>query len=388
MQFFSSMKNVIFELMFWDKICGQQPLKNQLQNSIKEHRISHAQLFVGSEGSGALAMAIAYAQTILSSGNSKIAPQKLINLQHPDLHFSFPMTTTDQVKKALSKNYLADWRTFLHEQPYGTYLDWMKQIGAEKKQGLINADEADEVIKTLSLNAYEGGYKVMLIWLPELFNTSAANKLLKIIEEPPTNTIFLLVTEREDLILPTILSRCQLVKVPRLTSSDVSEFLVKQHQVLASTASELAVVSQGNIRHALGLLHHDNALYEQYFITWVRKAFMAAKTPVVLKDLLTWSTELSAWSRDEQKSFLAYCSEVFRQALLKNYATNELVSLEIKTDGFKWQGFAPFIHGANVQEILTELNEASYHIERNANSKFVLFDLSIKLTRYLHRKNA
>lgn len=382
------MKNTIFEAMFWDKICGQQPLRKQLQESINEGRISHAQLFVGTEGSGTLALAIAYAQEILMYGSNKIPVQKLTSLQHPDFHFSFPMTTTEQVKKALAKNYLVDWRRFIQEQPYGTYLDWMKHIGAEKKQGLINADEADEIIKTLSLNAYEGGYKIMLIWMPELFNTTAANKLLKIIEEPPAKTVFLLITEREDLILPTLLSRCQLVKVPPIELGEVADYLVNKHQLTLTEATSLATISQGNIRQAIRLLNHDNALYEQYFITWVRKAFMAAKTPVVLKDLLTWSTEISAWSRDEQKSFLAYCSEVFRQALLKNYAASELVSLDIKTDGFKWDGFAPFIHGANIQDILNEINEASYHIERNANSKFVLFDLSIKLTRNLHRKNS
>lgn len=372
--------------MLWDNIVGQNEIKSKLRQSIKDGRISHAQLFAGPEGSGALPLAIAYAQEVLCGDGENNCHIKVKNLQHPDLHFSFPFSATESVKKPTAQLLLKDWRTFIDEKPYGNISDWMKHLGIEKKQGVINVDEADEIVKKLTLNSYEGGYKVMIIWLPELMNTSAANKLLKIIEEPPKKTLFLLVTEREDQLLPTITSRCQLVKIPKIENEAIEDFLRKKENYGQEKAKHLAFLAQGNLREAYSLIHNSNHIFDSYFVTWVRKAFMAAKTPVVLKDLIDWSNEIAAWSRDEQKNFLNYCSEIFRQALLKTYQTNDLVNIQIQVEGFKWDGFAQFIHGANIEEILEEINEASYHIERNGNAKFILLDLSIKLTRLLHRK--
>ena len=373
--------------MLWENIIGQEEIKTKLQHSIKEGRISHAQLFSGPEGSGTLALAIAYAREVLCHATNTQCHLKVDKLQHPDLHFAFPYSATDSVKKPLAKYLLNDWRSFIEENIYGNLSDWMAHLGIEKKQGIIPVDEADEIIKTLALNSYEGGYKIMIIWQPEMMTTSAANKLLKILEEPPQKTLFLLVTEREDLLLQTITSRCQLVKIPKLSQQAIQEYLIKQ-TIPTEKAQHIAFLSQGNLREALHLLNDEEHLFDQYFVTWVRKAFMAAKTPTVLKDLIDWSNQIASWSRSEQKDFLNYCSEIFRQALLKTYQSDDLVFLQINAEGFKWQGFAPFIHGANIEDILNEINEASYHIERNGNSKIILLDLSIKLTRYLHRKTA
>lgn len=373
--------------MLWDNIVGQTEIKNKLRQSIQDGRISHAQLFVGPEGSGALAMAIAYAQEVLCGTTTSNCHVKVNSLQHPDLHFSYPFSATDKVKKPVAKLLLNEWRSFVQENIYGNLSDWMKHLGIEKKQGAINVDEADEIVKKLALNSYEGGYKIMIIWLPELMNTAAANKLLKIIEEPPQKTLFLLVAEREDQILPTITSRCQLVKIPRIETEAIEDYFIKKENYGQEKAKHLAFLAQGNLREAFSLIHNSNHIFDSYFVTWVRKAFMAAKTPVVLKDLINWSNEISTWSRDEQKNFLNYCSEIFRQALLKTYQVPDLVNVQIQVEGFKWEGFAQFIHGANIEEILEEINEASFHIERNGNAKFILFDLSIKLTRLLHRKS-
>jgi len=372
--------------MLWDNIIGQSSIKSKLKQSIKDGRISHAQLFSGPEGSGALALAMAYAQEVLCGETASNCHVKVKNLQHPDLHFSFPFSATDKVKKPTAKLLLNEWRVFVQEKSYGNLNDWLKFLGIEKKQGAINVDEADDIVKTLALNSYEGGYKIMIIWLPELMNTAAANKLLKIIEEPPQKTLFLLVTEREDLILPTIISRCQLVKIPKIETDAIKNFLVEKENFGLEKAKHIAFLSNGNLREAYALINNSSHIFDSYFVTWVRKAFMAAKTPVVLKDLINWSNEIATWSRDEQKNFLSYCTEIFRQALLKSYQVNDLVNVQIQVEGFKWEGFAQFIHGANIQEILEELNEASYHIERNGNAKFILLDLSIKLTRLLHRK--
>ncbi|GGF08895.1 DNA polymerase-3 subunit delta' [Chishuiella changwenlii] len=372
--------------MHWENIIGQKEVKEKLQQSIKDNRISHAQLFSGPEGSATLPLAIAYAREVLSNVNSDQSNLKVDKLQHPDLHFAFPYSATDAVKKPLAKYLLNDWRSFLQENAYGNLTDWMSHLGIAKKQGVIPVDEADEIIKTLALNSYEGGYKIMIIWQPETMTIAAANKLLKIIEEPPQKTLFLLVTEREDLLLQTITSRCQLVKIPKLSQTDINDFLINEKGISPQKAQHVSFLAQGNLREALHQLTDDEHLFDTYFVTWVRKAFMAAKTPTVLKDLIDWSNQIASWSRNEQKDFLNYCAEIFRQALLKTYQTDDLVFLEINAEGFKWQGFAPFINGANIEDILNEINEASYHIDRNGNSKIILLDLSIKLTRNLHKK--
>ena len=373
--------------MLWENVIGQNELKTKLQNSISEGRISHAQLLIGPEGSGALSIALAYAQQVLCGFDNTNCNLKIQNLQHPDLHFSYPFNKVGDEKDGVAKNYLNQWREFVLQNPYANYSDWMKHLGIEKKQGIINVRESEEIVKSLSLNSYEGGYKVMIIWHAELMNTEAANKLLKIIEEPPQKTLFLLISEREDLILPTILSRCQVVKVPRLTDQEVVNYLISNENLDQAKAQQIAFLAQGNLRSAMHNLQEDDGLFDSYFVSWVRNAFMAAKKPAVLKDLIKWSNDIASWSRDEQKNFLMFCSEVFRQALLRNYQVNEITYMQIKSEGFKWDGFSTYIHGANIEGILEEINEAAYHIERNGNAKIVLFDLSIKLTRYLHKKS-
>lgn len=372
--------------MLWDNIIGQTEIIQKLRESIDEGRVSHAQLFIGPEGSGALPLAIAYAQQVLCGINNANCLLKVKNLQHPDLHFSYPFNKANDEKDPVAKNYLNQWREFVTENPYGNYSDWMKHLGIEKKQGIINVKESEEIVKSLSLNSYEGGYKIMIIWHADMMNTEAANKLLKIIEEPPQKTLFILTAEREDSILPTILSRCQTVKIPRLRDADIEQYLVQKHQVEPNRAQQIAFMAQGNLRVAVQQLGEEDAVFDRYFVSWVRNAFLAAKKPAVLKDLIKWSNDIAAWSRDEQKNFLTYCSEVFRQALLRNYQVDEVAYLQIKSEGFKWDGFSGFIHGDNILDILNEINEAAYHIERNGNAKIILFDLSIKLTRYLHRK--
>lgn len=373
--------------MLWEKIAGQENIKQKLKESVAEGRISHAQLFAGKEGSGALSLAIAYAGEILAKEKGEAALAKVHSLQHPDLHFSYPVAATDSVKdKPVSSQFLREWREFYLKNPYGNIFDWLQFLGIEKKQGNISVHEAQEIVKSLSLNSYEGGYKIMIIWLPELMNNAAANKLLKIIEEPPQKTVFLLVSEREDLLLPTISSRCQLVKINRLTDSEIADYLVRNKNLGEMEARRVALSANGNLREALNNLESGNSEFEAYFVQWVRNAFMAAKNPNVLKNLVEWANELSGWSREQQKQFLNYCSEVFRQALLQNYQAGDLVFLRLDKDGFNWGKFSPYIHGANIEDILNEINESSYHIERNANAKIVLLDLSIKLTRHLHKK--
>ncbi len=377
--------------MTFDQIIGQEHIKKHLKQSAENNRIPHAQLFIGKEGCGTLPMAIAYAQYLLcnSSTNSEACNIKCNKLQHPDLHFAFPVTTNDNVKRhPVSNLFLNDWRIFIDEQPYGNLFNWLQHIGVENKQGQIGVDEAEDIVKKLQLKSYEGGFKVMIIWMAEKMNIAASNKLLKLIEEPPSKTIFLLVTEDEEQIINTIKSRCQALHFPSLGDSDIATTLVKNENVSENEAIKIAHQSEGNYNKALHLLNNDSndLIFEEWFITWISAAFKAKGNAAVIQDLIGWSEAIAKSGRETQKQFLQYCLQFFRQALLLNYGTPDLVFLETKTNNFKLEKFAPFIHSGNILTIEKEVSDAQYHIERNGNAKIILLDLSIKLTRLLHSK--
>jgi DNA polymerase-3 subunit delta' len=377
--------------MLFNQIIGQEHIKNHLQTSAKNGRIPHAQLFVGKEGSGTLPVAIAYAQFILShfSDNPSASELKVTKLQHPDVHFAFPVTTNDSVKKhPVSNLFLNEWRDFVNNQPYGGLFNWLQSIGVENKQGMIGVDEALEVVKKLQLKSYEGGFKVMIIWMAEKMNIAASNKLLKLIEEPPAKTIFLLITENEDQIITTIKSRCQALHFPVLSEQDIANELLLREKCSESDALKIATQAEGNYNKAVHLLHQDSndLIFEQWFIAWIRTAFKAKGNAAVIQELVVWSETIAKTGRETQKQFLDYCLQFFRQALLLNYKSPELVFLETQTPKFNLQNFAPFVHSENILAIEKELNDALYHIERNGNPKIILLDLSMKLTRFLHKK--
>ena len=378
--------------MLFNQIIGQEHIKKHLKVSAENGRIPHAQLFVGKEGSGVLPMAIAYAQFLLCnfSEHAEICNLKCDKLQHPDLHFAYPVTTNDNVKKhPVSSLFLEDWRSFIATQPYGSLFNWLQHIGVENKQGIIGVDEAEEVVKKLRLKSYEGGFKVMIIWMAEKLNIAAANKLLKLIEEPPEKTVFLLITENEEQLINTIKSRCQALYFPALSEQDISNTLVVNHQVSDNEAANIAQQAEGNFNKALHLFNNDanDLIFEEWFVMWIRTAFKAKGNATVVQQLIEWSDIIAKSGRETQKRFLAYCLQFFRQALLLNYKSNSLVFMETKT-GFDLSKFAPFVHADNILEIEKEVSDAIYHIERNGNAKIILLDLSMKLTRFLHKKEA
>lgn len=382
--------------MLFSEILGQEHLKSHLTQSVDNGRISHAQLFVGPEGSGTLPMAIAYAQYILCSNTNgentngnDTCNLKFDNLSHPDLHFAFPVAGNDKVKKhPVSSLFMEEWRQLIKEQPYGNLFDWFKILGVDNKQGQIGVDEAHDIVKSLTLKSYEGGYKIMLIWMAEKMHTSAANKLLKLIEEPPSKTIFLLVAEDEGQIINTIKSRCQVLHFPPLAENVIKDALVENYEISEAEATKIAHQANGNYNKACDLVYHDteDSQFEEWFIFWVRSAFKAKGNKAAIHDLISWSEDIAKTGRETQKQFLQFCIDFFRQALLLNYNANDLVFMEPKSASFKLENFAPFIHGGNIMEISDELQTAIYHIERNGNSKIILTDLSIKLTRLLHKK--
>lgn len=383
--------------MLFKNVLGLEHLKNHLVTTADSGRVAHAQLFIGPEGSGVLPMALAYAQYLLcrntggeNEGGDVLCNTKCASLSHPDLHFAFPVASSDKVKShAVSDHYLQEWRQFVKEQPYGNLFDWYRHIGIEKKQGQIGVDEAQDMVKKLSLKSYEGGYKILIVWMAEKMNISAANKLLKLIEEPPEKTILLLLAEEEEQIINTIRSRCQILHFPPLAEQNILDELINRG-VSQPDAHTIAQEAHGNFNKALDLLNKDSEdlVFERWFVQWVRSAFKARGNKAAIQELILWSDEVAKTGREVQKQFLNYCLSLMRQALLLNYNAHELVYTKIHMEDFDLKRFAPFVHENNILDIVEELEKAIFHVERNGNSKLIFTDLSIKLTRLLHAKAA
>jgi len=393
---FDTGKNLSFLLnslalfMQFSDVIGQNHLKSHLQNTLKTGRVPHAQLFSGVNGSGLLPMAIAYAGELLAmpyeegSSEKSACLKKVEQLAHPDLHFVYPVTTNDTVKSnAVSSLFSDDWRKFVLHNPYGSLFNWFQALGVENKQGAINVKEAQEISKKLSLKSYEGGYR-----MAEKMNTECANEILKLVEEPPSKTLLLLLTENEEQIISTILSRCQTLHFPLLSEEDIASNLVKKYQIGVNQARKTSRQAHGDFNKAIHITENDSddSIFEGWFIEWVRTAFKAKGNKGSINDLLGWSDTMSSQGREAQKKFLSYAIELFRQALLKNYKVDSLLYFETSDPKFSIEKFAPFVHPNNIFEIIESLETAMFHVERNGNSKIIFTDLSIQLTRLIHRK--
>lgn len=382
--------------MQFSEILGQEYLKNHLIKSASQGRIPHAQLFVGPTGCGTLAMALAYSQYVLcnnsndeNSGGSDSCNIKFNSFSHPDLHFIFPTVSTSDVKtKPKSIDFVKDWRQFIIENPYGSLFDWYNLLEVANKQGEIRVDDAQEILKSLALKSFEGGYKIAIVWMAEKMNVASSNKLLKLLEEPPEKTLFILISENEEDIIQTIRSRCQVLHFGALSEKTISNELITRFNIEEKLAMKIAHQAQGDFNKALHI-YNDNSEdspFEEWFVVWVRAAFRAKGNAAAIQDLIAWSDQIAVLGRETQKKFLQFCIDMFRQALLLNYQSPSLVYFEPKVDKFKLENFAPFVNGNNINDIFNELSDAMYHIERNGNAKIILTDLSIKLTRLIHKK--
>lgn len=381
--------------MDFSEVIGQNHLKSHLLTTIKNGRIPHSQLFIGKSGSGLLPIALSYAKEILchpfakDSGEYVACANKVAKLGHPDLHFVMPVNTNEKVKKnPVSSNFSSEWREFVLNNPYAALYDWYQFLGIENKQGNISKYEAEDISKKLSLKAYEGGYKVMIIWMADKMNTECSNKILKLVEEPPEKTVLLLLTEHEEKVLGTIQSRCQKLHFPLLSEDDISSQLTSNYNVIEYLAKNISRQANGDFNKALHLIsnNEDDDEFEKWFIAWVRTAFRAKGNRSSINDLLSWSETLAKEGRETQKKFLGYCLSLFRQALLKNYKADSLIYFESKDFKFSLEKFAPFVHQNNIFGIMKALEEAEYHVERNGNAKIIFTDLSIQLTRLIHKK--
>ena len=371
--------------MNWEQIVGHEELKNLLKDSINSNRVSHAQLFVGKDGYGTLPMAMAFAKEILRKENEQ-SSSKVDHLNHVDLHFSYPVFKS--TKGGLSAHFFEDFREMLLKNPYSNNEDWSRILESENKQLSIYVEEIDEVNKKFALKSFEGGSKILIVWQADRMNTEAANKFLKFLEEPPKNTYIILTASNTDFMLPTILSRTQVVQIPRIKEEDIELFLKNNNQFNAEKIQGTIFQAQGNWNTAQKLLKSENtdAEFEEQFILWVREAFQVKKKPEFLKNIVLWGRKIAMWNKEKQMSFLEYCSEMFRLALLQNYGNDTLVYKKIEAGGFKWDSFSKFVHGANIEAILEEISTANYHLERNGNTKIIWTDLGIKLSRYIHKK--
>ena len=392
-------------------IIGQQEVKHQLTELVQHNRLSHALLFLGKEGSGSLSLALAFSQyvvcekvngknTAIQAGpslfgdpqpqTSNLKPQtdscgvcsaclKAQQFVHPDIHFSYPTVTKKPGEKPIATDFIAEWREFLKLNPYGNSFDWIELIKEkENSQGKITAEECNDIIRKLSLKSFESEYKILIMWMPEMLGTEG-NKLLKLIEEPPPNTLFILVTENEAQVLQTIVSRCQLVKIPSLTTQDIEEALINRNKTEPAIARQVAGVSDGNYREALQLVQHAEEDWQALLREWLNAILRTG--PVAQTK---WVEEASRLGREKQKQFLRYFNHLLEQAIHYRIMGERL------NIGEKERDFAERLNkiaGIEQQQaIIEELDRASYYIERNAHGKMLFHALTIKLYHIIQDK--
>lgn len=372
--------------MQFKDVIGQKATKERLIQLAKEHRVPHALMLIGPPGNGKLGMALAFAQYLNcrnKSGEDSCGTcsscLKFKKLIHPDLHFTFPVLKTSSLTKPTSNDYISKWREFLLSNPYPLYEKWNQAIAEENKQGMIYVDEASEIIQKLNRKSYEADYKVSLVWLPETMHPACANKILKILEEPPASTLFLLVTEEEQKLLGTIRSRCQTIRIPKIEQHDLAGALALHPSLGDNDPYMVAGIADGNFILAEEFLMEDEARrynHRQY------TALMRYGYARNLAELLAWSEEISVIGRVRQLGFLRYCSEFTRENFMSNFGQPELVTMDEDEKKFASK-FAPFIQEKNVLHLFAEFEKSLRDIASNGNPRAVFTDMAIKVSKLI-----
>ena len=374
--------------MTFANIPNQAAVKQLLRQSVRRQHVAHAQLFRGQEGGAALALALAYAQYLNCEARAPDAADscghcpactKTAKLAHPDLNFIVPVTTTKTVAKdAVSSKFMAEWRTFVLDNPYQGLNDWMQHIGAENKQGNISKDEAVQILKLVSLKAFEARFKIVILWLPELMHPAAANAVLKLLEEPPPATIFLLVSHAPEQLLPTIISRVQPVVVRPFSEDDITAFLRDEYQVPEVKARQVAQLAEGSLGAALASRDANaDHNYFEFFVKWMRQAY-SQKAAEIIKH----SEEFQKLGRENQKELLSYSLGLLRKVLLFGIDPKFVPHLPAAEQDFVTK-FSKLVTPRNADLLTKELTDAHYHIERNANAKMVFVDSSLRMGGFL-----
>lgn len=374
--------------MFFRDIIGQTAIKERFIQSIRESRISHAQLFAGPEGSGKLALALAYAQYVSCTNKQEhdscgSCPSciKYAKLAHPDLHFVFPVVKSPKIKDPVSNDYLNEWRKIVLNNPYFNLEDWFNLIGTENAQGMIYSQESDEIIRKLNLKSYEAEYKVMIIWMPEKMNQACANKLLKMIEEPPSKTLFILVAEQEDQLITTIRSRCQMTKIPAIEQSELAAHLAQLPQAEGHNTENIAHLSRGNFRRAMHLIAPES---QDHYNLDKFKELMRLTYGRKFLDLFDWVSELSGIGREKQKSFLNYALAQVRENFVFNMKNPSLVYMDEEEQAFSSR-FSPFINERNIIPITEELEKSMQHIGMNGNPRIIFTDMALRIVKLIRK---
>lgn len=366
--------------MFFKDVVGQEAAKERLRKEVREGRIPHAQLFCGPPGVGKLPLAMAYARYICCPNRTEtdacgICPScvKWNKLVHPDVHFAFPIVKKG--KKEVCDDYITDWRHLVLNNPYFNLNHWLNEMDAENGQAIIYAKESDEIVRKLSLKSSEGGYKVTIVWLPEKMHVVCANKLLKLLEEPPEKTIFLLISETPDMILPTILSRTQRFNIRKIEEADIANVLQQKYGVRPNDSFTLAHLANGDFVKALETIHlnEENELFFELFVSLMRLSYQRK-----IREMKQWSEQLAGMGRERQKNFLAYAQRMIRENFIYNLHRKEMNYMTLPEQNFAVR-FAPFINERNVMGMMNELSEAQIHIEQNVNARMVFFDFSLKM---------
>jgi DNA polymerase-3 subunit delta' len=405
--------------MSFKNVIGQKEIQEKLVELVQHNRLSHALLFLGNEGSGALALALAFAQytvcervnkpqatpagaSLFGEGPSLfgdvpgstppdkpaafslppdacgICPAcvKASQLIHPDIHFSYPVIPRKPGDKPVSTDYISEWREFVKQYPYGNSYDWLQFIGAENKQGNITAQECNDIIHKLNLKSFESGYKILVMWMPEYLGNEG-NKLLKLIEEPPPNTLFILVAENESLILQTILSRTQLVKIPLPESGDIENALIERAGVAPDQARQTAVLCEGNYHEALQLIRHAEDDWQSILREWLNAILKSGPIAQV-----KWVDEISKSGRERQKQFLRYFNHLLEQAIRLRFMGEAAPAIPNNERDIALR-LNKIADSSQQRAIIEELDRAAYYIERNAHAKMLFHALTIKLYHIL-----
>ncbi len=374
--------------MFFRDIVGQEEAKIKLITEAQNKQVPHSLLLCGPEGVGKLPLAVALARYLLCTNPLKSdscgtcsSCIKINKLSHPDLHFVFPVIKKRRpLDKPISDDYLTQWRELMTLSNYFGLEEWLDQMGAENQQAMIYSEESDIISEKLSLKSREGGYKIMIIWLPEKMNQSCANKILKLLEEPPGNTLFMLVSNHPELIIETILSRSQKIEIKFLSSQTiVSTLQMPSYGIGRERATEIANMSRGSWLKVIRSMRVEitGNEYLDFFIRMTRLAYGRN-----LKKIKELSDEISSRGREWQKSYLNYCQHMIRENFILNFHLPQLNALTVREREFS-SNFSPFINEKNVVELMYELTEAQSHIEQNVNAKMVFFDFSLKLIMLL-----
>jgi len=370
--------------MLFSAIPGQHEVKEKLVQLVTNNRLSHALLFLGKEGSGALQLASALAQYIVCenkiSDSCGTCPscKKAAALMHPDIHYSFPTITKTGIDKPVCNDFIEEWRSFNKDNPYGNVYDWLQTLEAENKQGNITAHECEDILHKLNLKSFESGYKILIQWMPEYLG-NAGNKLLKLIEEPPAQTLFILVAEDESKILPTILSRTQLIKINRVATKDVQSWLIDGLSVPKEKAISIAPLAQGNLREAMQLLHHGDENWQDLLRDWLNAIIKNGPGAQV-----KWVDEMSKIGREKQKQFIAYFIHLLSISIR---ISNNEIPHDIGENEIDFaQRLLKLADTSQIQSLVEELDKSIYYIERNANPKMLFMALSIKFYHIIKDK--